>query len=111
LRKRGAHYRPLAKLLTIVDKFRDKEKWIRTFYADIWELHKILFGEGRTAKGAKRLMREMMRRWEKKLRKLDHDDPGAGVLAQWLKQTKSHWPGLFHCYADPRIPHTNNDGE
>jgi len=56
-------------------------------------------------------MREMMRRWEKKLRKLDHDDPGAGVLAQWLKQTKSHWPGLFHCYADPRIPHTNNDGE
>lgn len=56
-------------------------------------------------------MREMMRRWEKKLRKLDSDDPGAGVLAKWLKQTESHWPGLFHCYADPRIPHTNNDGE
>lgn len=56
-------------------------------------------------------MREMMRRWQKKLARLGSDDPGAGVLDQWLKQSESHWPGLFHCYSNPRIPNTNNDGE
>ena len=56
-------------------------------------------------------MREMMRRWDKKLGRLDSDDPGAGILVQWLKQTTSHWPGLFYCYSNPYIPRTNNDGE
>jgi len=68
----------------------------------------ILFKEGRTRKGAKRLLRELKRRWEKKLARLDSDDPGHAVLRQWIKQTESHWPGLFHCYRDPKIPATNN---
>lgn len=56
-------------------------------------------------------MRETMRRWQKKLGRLNSADPGAGVLDQWLKQTESHWEGLFHCYSNPRIPNTNNEGE
>lgn len=27
------------------------------------------------------------------------------------KVTKSYWPGLFHCYDDPRIPQTSNSVE
>ena len=39
----------------------------------------------------------------------------AGALApaveHFLKVTASHWPGLFHCYAVPDLPRTNNDLE
>ena len=33
------------------------------------------------------------------------------VLGGWYSQTDNYWPGLFHCYADPRIPGTNNTME
>lgn len=113
--KRGAHFRALEKLLTIVDAFRDKEEWLRAFYGDIWQVKEILFAEGQTAKAAKRLLREMRRVWEKKVHgsatATCPDKAGTRVLTKWLKQTTSHWEGLFHCYSDPRIPHTNNEGE
>jgi hypothetical protein len=36
----------------------------------------------------------------------------AGTLApaidQFLKVTRSYWPGLFHCYEVPNLPRTNN---
>ena len=32
-------------------------------------------------------------------------------LKQFLKVTKSYWPGLFRCYASPDVPRTNNDLE
>jgi hypothetical protein len=36
----------------------------------------------------------------------------AGTLApaidQFLKVTRSYWPGLFHCYAVSNLPRTNN---
>lgn len=32
-------------------------------------------------------------------------------LAHFLKVTASYWPGLFHCYAVPDLPATNNDLE
>ena len=32
-------------------------------------------------------------------------------LKQFLKVTKSYWPGLFRCYESPDIPRTNNDLE
>jgi hypothetical protein len=39
----------------------------------------------------------------------------AGALApaveHFLKVTASYWPGLFHCYAVPALPRTNNDLE
>jgi hypothetical protein len=39
------------------------------------------------------------------------DVQGFEILATWCNQTKNYWPGLFHCYADPRIPGTNNSLE
>jgi hypothetical protein len=39
----------------------------------------------------------------------------AGALASgvrhFVKVTRSYWPGLFHCYAVPDLPRTNNDLE
>jgi hypothetical protein len=32
-------------------------------------------------------------------------------LKQFLKVTKSYWPGLFRCYESPEVPRTNNDLE
>jgi hypothetical protein len=32
-------------------------------------------------------------------------------LRQFLKVTKSYWPGLFHCYESADVPRTNNDLE
>jgi hypothetical protein len=41
------------------------------------------------------------------------DTAGALALAidHFLKVTASYWPGLFHCYAVPDLPRTNNDLE
>jgi hypothetical protein len=33
------------------------------------------------------------------------------AVDQFLKVTQSYWPGLFHCYAVPDLPRTNNDLE
>lgn len=33
------------------------------------------------------------------------------AVAHFLKVTRSYWPGLFHCYAVPDLPRTNNDLE
>ncbi len=37
------------------------------------------------------------------------------ALAEWAthvyRVTRTYWPGLFHCYADPTIPRTNNELE
>ena len=35
----------------------------------------------------------------------------APALAHFLKVSRSYWPGLFHCYAIPDLPRTNNDLE
>jgi hypothetical protein len=35
----------------------------------------------------------------------------AGAIDHFLKVTRSYWPGLFHCYAVPNLPRTNNDLE
>ncbi len=32
----------------------------------------------------------------------------AEAFAHFLKVTRSYWPGLFHCYAVPDLPRTNN---
>jgi hypothetical protein len=50
------------------------------------------------------LLAEMSRRRAE----ADHLAPAIG---HFLKVTKSYWPGLFHCYAVPDLPRTNNDLE
>ena len=37
--------------------------------------------------------------------------PLAPAVAHFHKVTASYWPGLFHCYDVPDLPHTNNDLE
>lgn len=41
----------------------------------------------------------------------NQDERGPTILAGWCNQTANYWPGLFHRYADPRIPGTNNTME
>jgi hypothetical protein len=31
-----------------------------------------------------------------------------GAISHFLKVSHSYWPGLFHCFADPDLPRTNN---
>jgi hypothetical protein len=40
-----------------------------------------------------------------------HCGPLEAALTHFLKVTRSYQAGLFHCYADPAIPRTNNDLE
>src|SRR5258708_3070354 len=35
----------------------------------------------------------------------------ATMLSTFRKVTASYWPGLFHCYDVPGLPHTNNELE
>jgi hypothetical protein len=35
----------------------------------------------------------------------------APAITIFRKVTRSYWPGLFHCYATPGVPPTNNDLE
>lgn len=35
----------------------------------------------------------------------------APALVNFLKVTRSYWPGLFHCYEAPDLPRTKNDLE
>lgn len=46
-----------------------------------------------------------MQRWQSLAGKLQP------AVAHFLKVTRSYWPGLFHCYAVPDLPRTNNDLE
>jgi len=70
----------------------------------------ILFAERQTAKGAKRRLRNICAEWKSRLRKPLYKGQfkEQSILLDWCAITDSYWPGLFHCYADPRIPGTNN---
>lgn len=105
--------KPFLELLTVVDRVKDDERYLRTYYADIQTVGKILFAEGQTARGAKRMLRKLRDTWEASLRKFSEDpnNPAAKVLASWCKTTDSYWPGLFHTYSNPYIPGTNNATE
>jgi hypothetical protein len=46
-----------------------------------------------------------MQRWQAKAGDLQP------AIVHFLKVTRSYWPGLFHCYDVPDLPHTNNDLE
>ena len=96
-----------------MDRVKDEERYLRTYYADIRAVGKILFTEGQTARGAKRMLRKMTDAWEASLRNFSEDpkNPAAQVLASWGKTTASYWPGLFHTYSSPYIPGTNNSTE
>jgi hypothetical protein len=97
----------------MVDKFRDDEERIRRFYEDIRDVADILFVKAKTTKGAKRMLRGMRAKWMSEANRYAScgDKEAWGMLMTWCNQTDNYWPGLFHCYADPRIPGTSNDIE
>ena len=80
---------------------------------DIRSVGEILFSEGQTKKGAKRLLLKLRKTWEGRLLhpECEEDIKAEPVLSKWCEQTDSYWPGLFHCYGDYRIPGSNNDIE
>ena len=88
---------------------RSTDRWLRQFYAEVEDVRKILFTPGRTAKGAKRLLKQKREHWLTRLtRPTPTTAPGDfAILADWCNQLDSYWPGLFHCYSDPRLPGTN----
>lgn len=73
-------------------------------------MKRILFDKRQTVKGAKRCLRKMHERWVERMMRPQPsgDNREWAILGTWCNQTKNYWPGLFHCYADPRIPGTNN---
>ena len=104
----------LLELLTVLDDLKSDEEWLRLYYPDILELGRILFADGQTSSKAKKLLGKLTEKWKTELADLqeDKDEPETEELLKgWLKQAASYAPGLFHCYANPYLPGTNNDME
>ena len=101
-------------LLSVVVRVKDREQWLRKFYADVFELGHILFGDpGQSAPRAKQQIRELRGRWKVQVANLKAkgDERAVSVLSNWEGTTETYWDGLFHCYTYPRIPATNNGTE
>ena len=99
--------------MSLAERFQTRENDIRRFYDDIWSVGEILFSDGQTKKGAKRLLQKLRKTWERRLLhpECEEDVKAEAVLRKWCEQRDSYWPGLFHCYGDYRIPGSNNDIE
>ena len=101
-------------LLSVVDRYRADADWIGVFYDDVRHVGTILFAAGRTLKDAKKMLRELRDQWRDELgryQQAEIEQRACGVLKSWGTTTKTYEPGLFHAFADPRIPKTNNDHE
>lgn len=101
-------------MLTVLDRVNgQQQQCLRTLYDDVRQVGHILFQEGQTAKGAKRLLRKMRENWEGQLKRLQRspNELAESVLTAWCGTTETYWPGLFHCYSNPYIPGTNNSTE
>jgi hypothetical protein len=66
--------------------------------------------EGLPAKRVRRRLVQLLVRMRKAVATTGEPSVRAG-LKQFLKVTKSYWPGLFRCYESPDVPRTNNDLE
>ena len=66
--------------------------------------------EGLSAKKVRRRLVQLLVRMRRAAATTTEPSVRAG-LKQFLKVTKSYWPGLFHCYESPDVPRTNNDLE
>jgi hypothetical protein len=66
--------------------------------------------EGLPAKKVRRRLVQLLVRMRKAAATTDEPSVRSG-LKQFLKVTKSYWPGLFRCYESADVPGTNNDLE
>jgi len=83
---------------------RESYKWVK-------RAARILKNEGGLpAKRVRRRLVQLLVRMRKAAATTTEPSVRAG-LKQFLKVTKSYWPGLFRCYESPDVPRTNNDLE
>jgi hypothetical protein len=66
--------------------------------------------EGLAAKAVRRRLVQLLVRMRKAATTTGEPSVRAG-LKQFLKVSKSYWPGLFRCYESADVPRTNNDLE
>jgi hypothetical protein len=83
---------------------RESYKWVKRA-ARILENE-----EGLPAKKVRRRLVQLLVRMRKAAATTDEPSVRAG-LRQFLKVTRSYWPGLLRCYESPDVPRTNNDLE
>jgi hypothetical protein len=83
---------------------RESYKWVK-------RAARILKNEeGLPAKKVRRRLVQLLVRMRKAVATTTEPSVRAG-LKQFLKVTRSYWPGLFRCYESPDVPRTNNDLE
>jgi hypothetical protein len=83
---------------------RESYKWVK-------RAARILKNEeGLSAKRVRRRLVQLLVRMRKAAATTGEPSVRAG-LKQFLKVTRSYWPGLFRCYESPDVPRTNNDLE
>ena len=83
---------------------RESYKWVK-------RAARILKNEeGLPARKVRRRLVQLLVRMRQAAAATDEPSVRAG-LKQFLKVTKSYWPGLFRCYESPDVPRTNNDLE
>jgi hypothetical protein len=83
---------------------RESYKWVKRA---AWILKNE---EGLPAKKVRRRLVQLLARMRKAATTTGEPSVRAG-LKQFLKVTKSYWPGLFGCYETADLPRTNNDLE
>lgn len=104
----------LQRLLEIAPELRTREKWLRIFYADVWAVGDILFGQAKTKSERKLLLRKLQEKWVKNMMRLDRlpaPHPAMPFLVEAFRITGEQFDNLFHCFSNPRIPGTNNGTE
>jgi hypothetical protein len=96
--------RGLEETAALFPAVRESYKWVK-------RAARILQNEeGLPAKRVRRRLVPLLVRMRKAVATTGEPSVRAG-LKQFLKVTKSYWPGLFRCYESPDIPRTNNDLE
>src|SRR5262249_28529196 len=84
---------------------------VRESYQWVKRAARILQNEGELpAKKVRRRSVQLLVRMRKAVATTGEPSVRAG-LKQFLKVTKSYWPGLFPCYESADVPRTNNDLE
>jgi hypothetical protein len=84
---------------------------VREAYRWVHRAARILKNEGQLpGKAVRRRLVQLLVRMRRAAATTEEPSVRAG-LQQFLKVTKSYWPGLFACYESADLPRTNNDLE
>jgi len=104
IRLRQLLRRGLEETAALFPAVRESYKWVK-------RAARILKNEeGLAAKAVRRRLVQRLVRMRKAAATTDEPSVRAG-LKQFLKVTRSYWPGLFRCYESADLPRTNNDLE